>query len=65
MPRDPVRNSLVFFSVLIMFLILAVAFAARAQVTGSVNPMFQPAMNYSSGGFSASSVAVADLNGDG
>jgi len=38
--------------------------AARAQVAGAV-PMFKPAVNYDSGGASALSMAVADLNGDG
>src|SRR5438477_3598412 len=50
MPRDPVRNSLVFFSVLIMFLILAVAFAARAQVSRTPIPQeSRPAVTYDSG----------------
>ncbi len=63
MPCDSNRNSsLVFFSVLVLFLILAVAFAARAQ--DSVG-FFLPAVTYDSSGSSAFSVAVADLNADG
>ncbi len=58
------KSSVPLFVALIIFLIMVVAFAARAQVAGAV-PMFKPAVNYDSGGVSALSIAVADLNGDG
>jgi len=58
------KSSVPLFVALIIFLIMVVALAARAQVAGAV-PMFKPAVNYDSGGASALSMAVADLNGDG
>ena len=68
MTRQRSRNSFLSFLVtVIVVLILAVAFGARAQVNGVVSnpPQFQPPVIYDSGGFEADGVAVGDVNGDG
>jgi hypothetical protein len=57
------NSSLTFFVVVILSLILAVAFAAKAQVSTPLN--FMPPVAYDSGAFLSTSVAVGDLNGDG
>lgn len=64
MTRHSNRNSsLIFVVVVILTLILAVAFAAKAQVSTPLN--FMPPVAYDSGAFFSSSIAVGDLNGDG
>ncbi len=57
------NSSLTFFVVVILSLILAVAFAAKTQVSTPLN--FMPPVAYDSGAFLSTSVAVGDLNGDG
>jgi hypothetical protein len=63
------NSSIVFFTALILFLIVVVAFAARAQAQAPV--LFSPAATYSTGGFdnvffdNSSWVSVKDVNGDG
>ena len=64
MTRNANRNSsLIFVTGVILALILAVAFAAKAQVSTPLN--FMPPVAYDSGAFLSTSVAVGDLNGDG
>src|ERR1700746_3632776 len=69
MARKPNRNSSLIFAVgVILLLIFAVAFAAKAQVsqgTPSTKLDFRPPVVYDSGAFLSTSVAVGDLNGDG
>ena len=69
MTCNPNRNSSLIFVVgVILALILAVAFAAKAQVSPGApsTPLnFMPPVAYDSGAFLSTSVAVGDLNGDG
>ena len=69
MTRNTNRNSSLIFVVgVILALILAVAFAAKAQVSpgpASIPLKFMPPVAYDSGAFLSTSVAVGDLNGDG
>ncbi len=68
MTRNPNRNSSLIFVVgVILALILAVAFAAKAQVSPAPSPPlnFMPPVTYDSGAFLSTSVAVGDVNGDG
>ena len=62
------NSSLIFVVGVILALILAVAFAAKAQVSpapASTPLNFMPPLAYDSGAFLSTSVAVGDLNGDG
>jgi hypothetical protein len=54
-------------SLVIAFAVLTVGLTrlAAAGATNSITPTFLPVVTYDSGGFEASSVVIADVNGDG